>query len=337
MPVEPSSSHVRTGMLYAVAAYGLWGLVPLYFRSLESEPQEIVAHRVLWSALLLGILLTLFRRWPDFAKAIRSRRTLFMLFTSAYLVAANWYVYIYATTSGQIMQASLGYFILPLVNVIAGILLFGERLRRAQAIALLIAAAGVLYLAINQGGLPWIGLTLAVSFAFYGIVRKVVPVDGVVGLSVETVLLAPVAIVFLIAWERAGNMSFGQGNREQDLLIALSGIVTTMPLICFAQAVRRVSLVTIGVVQYMSPTLQLILGVVWFGEQFVGYHQISFGLIWFGLAIYVVDGVRAAIRKHMDSPALEPIPEPLDGGVPLTESQLLEIRPTNLHAREASP
>lgn len=337
MPVESSSSHVRTGMIYAFAAYGLWGLVPLYFKSLECRPKEIVAHRVLWSALLLGILLTVFRRWPDFVKAICSRRTLLMLFASAYLVAANWYIYIYATTSGQITQASLGYFVLPLVNVVAGIALFGERLRRAQAVALLIAAAGVLYLAIRQGGLPWIGLSLAVSFAFYGIVRKVVPVDGVVGLSVETVLLAPTAILLLIIWERDGGLSFGHGNREQDLLIALSGIVTTTPLICFAQAVRRVSLVTIGVVQYMSPTLQLILGVVWFGEKFVGYHQISFGLIWFGLAIYVVDAVRAAVRRHLDTPALEPVPEPLDGGVPLTESQLLDIKTQDPRAREANP
>jgi len=337
VPVEPSSSQVRTGMLYAVAAYGLWGLVPLYFKSLECQPKEIVAHRVLWSALVLAFLLTVFQRWPDFAKAIRTRRTVLMLFTSAYLVAANWYIYIYATTSDQITQASLGYFILPLVNVVAGIFLFGERLRRAQAIALFIAAAGVLYLAISQGGLPWIGLSLAVSFAFYGIVRKVVPVDGVVGLSVETVLLAPTAIVLLLIWERDGGLSFAHGTRKQDLLIALSGVVTTTPLIFFAQAVRRVSLVTIGVVQYMSPTLQLILGVVWFGEKFVDYHQISFGLIWFGLAIYVVDGVRAAVRKHLDTPALEPVPEPLDGGVPITESQLLDIRTQDPHAREASP
>lgn len=337
MPVEPSSSHVRTGMLYAFGAYGLWGLVPLYFKSLECQPKEIVAHRVLWSALLLGILLTVFRRWPDFVKAIRSKRTFFMLLASAYLVAANWYIYIFATTSGQITQASLGYFILPLVNVVAGILLFGERLRRAQAIALLIAAAGVLYLAISQGGLPWIGLSLAVSFAFYGIVRKVVPVDGVVGLSVETVLLAPTAIAFLVIWERVGGITFAHGNRDQDILIALSGIVTTTPLIFFAQAVRRVSLVTIGVVQYMAPTLQLILGVTWFGEEFVGYHQISFGLIWFGLSIYVVDGVRAAVRKHLDTPSLEPVPEPLDGGVPLTESHLLDIRTPDPRAREASP
>ena len=180
-------------------------------------------------------------------------------------------------------------------------------------------------------------LTLAVSFAFYGIVRKVVPVDGVVGLSVETMLLAPIAIVLLLVWEQAGGMTFAHGNREQDLLIAFSGIVTTMPLICFAQAVRRVSLVTIGVVQYMSPTLQLIVAIVWFGEQFLAYHQISFGLIWFGLAIYVVDAVRAAVRKHLDIPAREPVPEPLDGGVPLTESQSLDIRTLDPRAREASP
>lgn len=337
MQAVPSSSHVRTGLLYAVGAYGLWGLVPLYFKALECPPKEIVAHRVLWSALLLGVVLTAFRRWPDFANVFRSRRTLLMLFASAYLVAANWYVYIYATTSGQITQASLGYFILPLVNVVAGIVLFGDRLRRPQAIALLIAAVGVLYLAISQGELPWIGLTLAVSFAMYGIVRKIVPVDGVVGLTVETVLLAPTALVLLLVWERAGDMTFGHGDHEQNLLIAFSGVVTTLPLICFAQAVRMVSLVTVGVIQYMSPTIQLIVAVMVFGEPFARHHQISFGLIWFGLAIYVVDAMIAARRRHLDRPASEPVPEPIDGGIPITDSQLLDIRTPTHRDHEASP
>src|SRR5205814_1169380 len=162
----------------------------------------------------------------------------------------------------EITQASLGYFILPLVNVVFGLLFFGERLRLPQALALTIAAAGVVYMTVAQGGIPWIGLTLAFTFAIYGIVRKVVPVDGVVGLSVETVLLAPTALVLIIIWERAGDMSFGHGNTNSDVLIALSGIVTTLPLICFAQAVRRVSLVTIGVLQYLSPTLQLLVAVL---------------------------------------------------------------------------
>ena len=313
---------VRVGLLYAVAAYGMWGLVPLYFKNVSCPPLEIVAHRVLWSAVFLSLLVTILRRWPEVRAALRSRRTLLMLFASAYLVAGNWFVYVYATDSKQITQASLGYFILPLVNVFAGIALFGERLRVPQAVALLIAASGVVYLTVSIGTLPWISLTLACSFAVYGIVRKVVPVDGAIGLTVETAWLAPTAIVFLIFWERAGAMQFGHVDRQLDGLIALSGIVTTLPLICFAQAVRKVSLVTIGVVQYMSPSLQLVVAVLVYGEDFELKHQISFGLIWAGLAVYVADAIRMAARRRA-GPATEPVPEPLDGGVPLTDSQLV--------------
>jgi len=320
--VESHPPSVRAGLLYAVGAYGMWGIVPLYFKNVSCSPQEIVAHRVLWSALFLAILLTALRRWPDAVAAIRSRRTVLMLFASAYLVAGNWFVYVWATDNKHITEASLGYFILPLVNVFAGIAFFGDRLRWPQAAALAVAAAGVVYMTVSLGEFPWVSLVLAVSFAVYGIVRKVVPVDGVVGLSVETALLAPAAIVFLLIWERAGLLRFGHVDRELDGLIALSGVVTTLPLICFAQAVRKVSLVTIGVIQYMSPTLQLVVAVLVYGEPFEAKHQISFGLIWIGLAVYVADAIRVAARRRAE-PAPEPVPEPIDGGVPLTDSQLM--------------
>lgn len=318
-------SHVRSGLLYAIGAYGLWGIVPIYFKSLSCPAKEIVAHRILWSAVFLGIVLTLLRRWPDVGKALRSRKTVIMLFVSAYLVAANWYIYVYSTMSGQIAQASLGYFILPLVSVFSGVAFFGDRLRKPQLVALAIATIGVLYLTYRQGELPWIGLTLAVTFAIYGMVRKVVPVDGVVGLTVETIFLAPTAGILLLVWEQAGETAFGHVSRQLDGLIALSGVVTTIPLICFAQAVRRVSLVTIGVLQYLSPTLQLVLAVLMYDEPFPREQQISFGLIWAGLAVYVVDAVRTAVKRHLVEPAEEPVPEPIDGGVPLTESQMLAI------------
>jgi chloramphenicol-sensitive protein RarD len=300
----------------------MWGLVPLYFKNVSCPPKEIVAHRVLWSAVFLGIVVTALRRWPEVWAAFRSRRTLLMLFASAYLVAGNWFVYVYATDSGQITQASLGYFILPLVNVFAGIGFFGDRLRIPQAVALGIAAVGVVYLTVSVGTFPWISLALAFSFALYGIVRKVVPVDGVIGLTVETALLAPTAIICLVAWEAGDDLRFGHVDRQLDGLIALSGVVTTLPLICFAQAVRKVSLVTIGVLQYLSPTLQLVLGVLVYDEAFSTPHLIAFGLIWAGLVVYVADAIRTAARRRA-APADEPIPEPLDGGVPLTDSQLV--------------
>jgi chloramphenicol-sensitive protein RarD len=319
---DDAARRTRAGLLYAVAAYGMWGIVPLYFKNVSCSPKEIVAHRVLWSALFLGIVLTLFRRWPAVIVAVRSRRTLLMLLASAYLVAGNWFVYVWATDNNQITEASLGYFILPLVNVIAGILIFGDRLRRPQAAALAIAAAGVVYMTVSLGEFPWVSLTLAVSFAIYGIVRKIAPVDGVVGLSVETALLAPTAIILLVIWEQAGVLKFGHVDRQLDGLIALSGVITTVPLICFAQAVRKVSLVTVGVVQYMSPTLQLLVGILWYGEAFGPRHQVSFGLIWLGLAVYVIDAIRVAATRRLE-PEVEPVPEPIDGGVPLTESQLV--------------
>lgn len=322
MGVEPHPRSARVGILYAVGAYGMWGIVPLYFKNVSCPPQEIVAHRVLWSLLFLAVVLTALRRWPDVWAAIRSRRTVIMLFASAHLVGGNWFVYVWATDNGRITETSLGYFILPLVNVFAGIGFFGDRLRWPQGVALAIAAAGVVYMTLSLGELPWISLTLAVTFALYGIVRKVVPVDGVVGLSVETALLAPTAVVFLLVWERAGVLRFGHVDRELDGLIALSGLVTTLPLICFVQAVRKVSLVTIGVIQYMSPTLSLVVAVLVYGEPFEAKHQISFGLIWIGLAIYVADAIRVAARQRAE-PAPEPVPEPIDGGVPLTDSQLV--------------
>ena len=317
-----AAAQQRSGLLYAVAAYGMWGIVPLYFKNVSCSPQEIVAHRVLWSGLFLSILATVLRRWPEVWAAFRSRRTLLMLFASAYLVAGNWFVYVYATDNGQITQASLGYFILPLVNVFAGLAFFGDRLRMPQAIAFAIAAGGVVYLTIGIGTLPWMALFLAFSFALYGIVRKVVPVDGVIGLTVETFLLAPTALTMLVIWDQAGSMKFSHVDRELDGLIALSGIITTLPLICFAQAVRKVSLVTIGVLQFLSPTLQLIVAVLVYNEQFSRLYQLSFGLIWFGLAVYVADAIRIAARRRAE-PATEPVPEPIDGGVPLTESQLV--------------
>ena len=324
---EPHPAHVRSGLLYAVAAYGLWGLVPLYFYTVKACPAaELVAHRILWSALLLILVVSVLRRWPEVVVALRTRKTVLMLFASAYLVAGNWYVYVWCATHERITQASLGYFILPLANVIAGLAFFGDRLRKAQAAALAIATAGVIYMAVSLGEFPWIGIVLAVSFALYGIVRKVAPVDGVIGLTVESLLLAPVAGGLLLFWGLRGELAFGHVSRQLDALIALSGLVTTIPLVCFAQAVRKVSLVTIGVLQYLSPTLQLIVAVTVFDEEFNRVHQVSFGLIWLGLGIYAVDTVRAAARKHVEGPAPEPVPEPIDGGVPLTDSQLLDVR-----------
>ena len=321
----PATNQARAGVLYGIAAYGLWGLVPLYFNQIrECPPWEIVAHRILWSSLLLAIVLAIFQRWREVGRVFRNRRLLLMLLASAYLVAGNWLVYVYSATSGQVTQASLGYFILPLVNAIAGVAFFSERLRAAQATALVIAALGVGYLTISIGAFPRIGIVLAFSFATYGIVRKIAPVDGVLGLSVESFLLAPVAAVFLAIWDHTVGMKFGHGSRL-DVWIAISGVVTTVPLVCFAQAVRKVSFVTLGVLQYFSPSLQLLVAVVVNGEEFNSSHQVCFGLIWLGLGVYAVDAVLSA-RKHKIEPSSEPVPEPIDGGLALTDSGVHNVK-----------
>lgn len=315
-------STARAGALYGAVAYGLWGLVPLYFNTVrDCTPWELVAHRILWSALLLTLVTTAFRRWSKTRAAFANRRMVLMLFASAVLVAGNWVVYVYSATSGQVTQASLGYFILPLVNAVAGVLLFHERIRAPQVIALTIAGLGVLYMAVRLGMFPWIGLTLAGSFALYGIVRKIVPVDGVTGLTVETYLLSPIAIVFLIVWSATVGMTFGHLDRRLDIMIALSGVVTTLPLVCFAQAVRKVSLVTLGVLQYMSPSFQLIVAITVNDEPFTPDHQVSFGLIWSGLFIYAVDSVRHATTRARNVHVEDDVPEPIDGGLPLTDGE----------------
>ena len=279
-------------MWYGLAAYGAWGMVPLYFKSIDCPPHEIVAHRILWSFVVLGLIITMLGRWREFLAVCRNRRLMVLLLVSGHLVAANWYVYVYSATSGQITQASLGYFLLPLVNAFVGVGVFREKIRPAQVAALALAAGGVLFLAIRLGQFPWIGITLAVTFSIYGVMRKLIPVDGIIGLTVETMLLSPGAVVFLLVRNSMIGLAFGKNGLAADALIACSGLVTTFPLVCFTQAIRRVPLVTIGFLQYLSPTIQLLVATLVYGEVFSNEHRVSFGLIWAGLLVFAWDMVR---------------------------------------------
>jgi chloramphenicol-sensitive protein RarD len=292
LSTEHETARQRAGIWYGVAAYGAWGVVPLYFKSVDCPAHEIVAHRVLWSLVVLALLITALGRWREMRAVFANRNLLLLLFASGYLVAGNWYVYVYSATNGMITQASLGYFILPLVNALVGVTYFRERLRRAQAVALAFAAGGVVYMAVSLGLFPWIGITLAVSFSLYGVLRKLAPVDGVIGLAAETVMLAPTALVLLAIWESRDGINFGHRGLATDAMIACSGLVTTFPLICFAQAIQRLPLVTLGFLQYLSPTLQLAVAVFIYGEAFTADHVVSFGLIWAGLLVFGWDAVR---------------------------------------------
>jgi chloramphenicol-sensitive protein RarD len=290
---ETSEASARSGLLYGLAAYGWWGLVPIYFKAVQPVPPgELLAHRIVWSALLLVTVLAILGRFGELIACFRDRRSLTFLLLSTVFIASNWYVYIYSVLSGQILQGSLGYFILPLVNVLIGTIFFGERMRLPQWIALGLAMAGVLVLIFWLGLFPWIALTLAFSFSIYGVLRKQARIDATVGLTVETLLLAPVSLLFLLIWAAAGDLKFGHIDRGIDALILLSGVVTSVPLICFGLAVHRLRIVTIGFMQYISPTLAFLIAVLAYDESFPPAYQVGYGLIWLGLAVFVGDALR---------------------------------------------
>ncbi len=283
----------RAGLFFGIAAYTWWGLMPLYFREVDRVPAgELLAHRIVWSAVLLVIFLSAARRWPEVLRCLRSPRIFGSLAITTLLLGANWLGYIHAATTGQLVQASLGYFILPLVSVVLALVFLGERLRTAQWLAVALASAGVLNLVAQGDGVPWLALTLAISFSFYGLLRKKTAVDGLVGLSIETLLLVPVAAGYLLWLGADGTM--GSEGAWLDGLLMLSGVVTTVPLFCFGEAARRLPLLTLGFMQYLSPTLQLLLAVFRNDEPFGPIQQASFGLIWLALAVYTLVTLRNA-------------------------------------------
>jgi len=281
------------GLIGGIAAYVAWGLVPLYFQAAKQiPPKEMLAHRVIWSLIVVSVLFSLTGGRSRLAGSIRDWKAIRLLFLSTPLIVLNWYVFIYGVTSGQTVQTSLGYFLLPLVNVMIGMVLFRERLSGMQWFALSLVASGVSLMIVGVGIFPWIALTLAVSFSMYGICRKLAPVDSDVGLFIETLLMLPFALVMLGIWESDGDLHFGHYSRAFDLLIAASGIVTTFPLLCFAYAIRRLKFITIGFLQYIAPTLAMATAVLISGEPFTMSHARSFALIWLGLIVFLADAVR---------------------------------------------
>lgn len=287
----------RAGFLYGAAAYGLWGLVPLYFRTLRHvTPWELLAHRIAWSAVLLAGLMFILRGWDKVRRALGASRTRHALLLTSVLIGINWCLYIYAASRDQVVQASLGYFIAPLVNTGLGVFVLGERLRRLQIGAIVLATIGVATLTLLQGEFPWLAIGLAVSFSFYGLLRKTVAADALTGLTVETFILTPLAVgyIFWIQW--AGLAQFAQVGRGTDLLLVASSVVTVVPLFCFAQAARRLRLTTIGFLQFLSPTVQFFLAVTVLNEPFDNHRLAGFVPIWLALLVYVGDALLHARR-----------------------------------------
>ena len=287
-----SPSEVRKGTLLGAAAYGMWGLFPLFWPLLRpAGPVEVLAHRVLWSLLVVAVLLWLTGSWA----AVRAvpRRQVLRLALAACLLAVNWGTYIYGVNSGQVVETSLGYFINPLVSVSLGVLVLGERLRTAQRTAVAAAALAVVVLSVENGRPPYLALVLAFSFGFYGLLKKQAGIGAVPSLAVETAVLAPLAAVFVVATGGGTAVSHGLGHLG---LLALSGVVTTVPLLAFGAAATRVPLTTLGVLQYVAPTLQLLVGVLLRHEAFGTAQVVGFGLVWAALAVFTADLVSARRR-----------------------------------------
>ena len=293
-PPANSSDQTRQGYLFGIAAYGLWGVLPIYFRQLTGVPSaDVVVHRILWSLPLLALLLTVTGHWHQVRAAIADRKTLRLLMTTAVLIAVNWLLYVYAVNSGRILAGSLGYYLNPLANVLLGRLILKEKLDRLQWVAVVMAAAGIAPLALQAADQLWISLSLCFSFATYGLLRKVATVDAVAGLAIETSLLLPFTLAWM-AWElSSGAPAFGSNGREAVFLL-LAGVVSTTPLLLFTGAARRLPYSTLGMLQFLAPTLQFAIAVGLYGEKFTQAHAVAFGGIWAALALYIAAIVRSA-------------------------------------------
>lgn len=289
---EPSD-HPRTGFALGLSAYALWGVLPIYFKLIAAVPAfDIVAHRILWSLPFLALLIATSKGWAKVRTAVSEPRTLGILTVTALLIGGNWLLYVYAVTSGHILAASFGYYLNPLANVLLGRFALKERLSGLQWAAVAIAAAGISVLAAGALGQLWISLTLCISFALYGLLRKVVPADPVTGLAVETTLLFPLAIAWL-GWQAAAGRPWIGATDQQTMLLMFAGIVSTTPLLLFTAAAKRLPYSTIGMLQFIAPTLQFLIAVALYGERFTAAHAIAFPAIWAALVLYVV----AMLRK----------------------------------------
>lgn len=282
---------MSTGAIYAALAFAAWGIFPLYFRQIAHVPSgEILIHRIVWSLVFVVIALSLRRQWGWLKPVLRQPKVLAAFTASALLLSVNWLTYIWAVNNGHVIDASLGYFINPLVNVLLGYTVLHERLRRMQWVALGLAAAGVLWLTIQAGHLPWIALALAGSFGLYGLLRKVATLGALEGLTLETLLLAPIAAVVLGVWMFNGSSTFPAPDATTNFWLIAAGPITAIPLLLFAAGARRISLTTLGLLQYIGPTIQLALGLWLFHEPFSAARLLGFALIWLALALYSAEG-----------------------------------------------
>ena len=303
---------MNRGFVYAITAYVIWGFLPVYWKALQAVPAaEIVLHRIIWSLVFLVILLSVRHRWTWLAGLRAQRKTLIILATAAGLLAVNWLTYVWGVTSGYVVETSLGYFINPLFSVLLGVVFLQERLRLWQWVAVGFATLGVLYLTFGYGSFPWIALTLAFTFGTYGLLKKKVNLEAAESLSAEMAILTIPALILFSLLVVRGDNTFLQTSTGIDLLLVGTGAVTAIPLILFGAGARLIPLSTIGLLQYIAPTIQFLLGVFLFHETFTTDRLIGFGLIWLALVIFALDNVRRQRQNHLhrqqkaESPTLE--------------------------------
>ena len=296
-PGEFSDAEVRSGVILGLLAYTMWGIFPVYFKLIELvAPTEVLVHRVVWAVPFGALIIMGRRQWPEVRAAFVERSMLAWLALAALSISVNWLIYIWAVQNERIFEASLGYYINPLMYVAVGVVLLGERLRRPQVIAVILAFIGVAYLTISGGIFPWVALSLAALFTAYGVIRKQVAIGAMPGLFVETTLLFPFAIAWLVFLILGGQASFGAGDTGLSMLLVLGGPVTVMPLLLFAISAKRLSLTTIGFMQFLAPTLQFFTG-LYYGEQLTTAHLVCFGCIWMAVAFFSYDALTAGKKK----------------------------------------
>jgi chloramphenicol-sensitive protein RarD len=287
------NSSFRYGLAMGFGAYFIWGLFPLFWSVLEpAGAAEIVSHRIIWSMLFLLLIVTLSRSWRNVFNVIRNKRTALLLVAAAFFITANWVTYIWAVINERVVETSFGYFMNPLVSVLLGVVVLRESLRRSQWLAVGIAGIGVVIITIGVGNVPIVGLILAFSFAFYGLVRKIADVDAVTAQMVETLFLAPLALGVFAYLALTSNLAFGNEGFGKSTLLALAGVVTVVPLLAFGAAVVRIPLSTLGILQYLTPTMALLIGVFLFGENMPPARWAGFFAVWVALAIFTVDALK---------------------------------------------
>ncbi|EAR7147735.1 EamA family transporter RarD [Salmonella enterica] len=292
------AKQTRQGVLLALAAYFIWGIAPAYFKLIYYVPaDEILTHRVIWSFFFMVALLSVSRQWRQVKRLLKTPKKIFLLALSAVLVGGNWLLFIWAVNNHHMLEASLGYFINPLVNILLGMIFLGERFRRMQWLAVILAVCGVLVQLWTFGSLPIIALGLAFSFAFYGLVRKKIAVEAQTGMLVETLWLLPVATIYLFGIADSATSHMGQNALSLNLLLMAAGVVTTIPLLCFTGAAMRLRLSTLGFFQYIGPTLMFLLAVTFYGEVPGADKMVTFAFIWVALAIFVMDAIYTQRKK----------------------------------------